>query len=217
MRFFVDSANIDEIRETQALGLLDGVTTNPSLVAKTGQPFDKVAEQICKLVNGPVSLEVVEEKAEAMVTQGKGLREKYGKNVVVKIPMTTEGLKATARLSEAGIPVNVTLIFQPVQALLAAKAGAAYVSPFAGRLDDIGQDGMQLIRDIVTIFRNYEFKTQVLAASLRSPLHVFEAAKAGAHVGTIPFSVIKQLAAHPLTDAGLKRFLDDWKKSGLSI
>ncbi len=213
MKFFIDSANIEEIQETHALGLLDGVTTNPSLVAKSGQSFEKIAEQICKFVKGPVSLEVVEEEAEAMVAQGKMFREKYGKNVVVKIPMTTEGLKATARLSSEGIPVNQTLIFQPVQALLSAKAGATYVSPFVGRHDDIAQVGMDLVKDILTIFRNYDFKTQVLAASLRSPLHVLEAAKAGSHVATLPFSVIKQLASHPLTDIGLKKFMDDWRKT----
>lgn len=212
MKFFIDSANIDEIKEAAALGLLDGVTTNPSLVAKSGRQFADVAREICQFVQGPVSLEVVSLQAKEMISEGKSLRE-YGRNVVVKVPMTTEGLKATKALSSEGIPVNVTLVFQPVQALLAAKAGATYVSPFVGRHDDISQDGMQLVRDILTIFRNYDFKTEVLAASLRHPLHVLDAAKAGAHVGTLPLSVIRQLAQHPLTDAGLKKFMEDWARS----
>jgi transaldolase len=212
MKFFIDSANIDEIKEAATLGLLDGVTTNPSLVAKTGRPFADVAREICQFVKGPVSLEVVALTAKEMIAEGKSLRE-YGSNVVVKVPMTTEGLKATKALSGEGIPVNVTLVFQPVQALLAAKAGATYVSPFVGRHDDISQDGMQLVRDILTIFRNYGFKTEVLAASLRHPMHVLDAAKAGSHVGTLPLSVIRQLAQHPLTDLGLKKFMEDWAKS----
>lgn len=212
MKFFIDSADIAEIKEAAALGLLDGVTTNPSLVAKTGRPFAEVAKEICRTVPGPVSLEVVALSAPEMITEGKALRE-YGKNVVVKVPMTTEGLKATKALSGEGIPVNVTLVFQPVQALMAAKAGATYVSPFVGRHDDISQDGMQLVRDILTIFRNYQFRTEVLAASLRHPIHVLDAAKAGAHVGTLPLKVIQQLAQHPLTDLGLSKFLEDWKKS----
>lgn len=212
MKFFIDSANIEEIKEAAALGLLDGVTTNPSLIAKSGRQFADVAREICQFVPGPVSLEVVATTAKEMIAEGKGLRE-YGKNVVVKLPITTEGLKATKALSSEGIPINVTLVFQPVQALLAAKAGATYVSPFVGRHDDISQDGMQLVRDILTIFRNYDFKTEVLAASLRHPIHVLDAAKAGAHVGTLPLSVIRQLAQHPLTDAGLKKFLEDWAKT----
>jgi transaldolase len=213
MKFFVDSASIEEIREAAALGLLDGVTTNPSLVAKEGRPFAEVAREICQFVQGPVSLEVVSLQSKEMISEGKALRAEYGKNVVVKIPMTPEGLKATKALSSEGIPVNVTLVFQPVQALLAAKAGAAYVSPFVGRHDDISQDGMQCVRDILQIFENYDFPTEVLAASLRHPLHVLDAAKAGAHVATLPLKVIQQLALHPLTDIGLKKFMDDWAKS----
>ena len=211
MKFFLDSAHIEEIKEAHALGLLDGVTTNPSLIAKTGRPFDEVAKGICAFVQGPVSLEVVGLQAEEMVAEGRKLR-KLGQNVVVKIPMTSEGLKAIKILSGEGIPINTTLIFQPVQALLAAKAGTTYVSPFVGRLDDVSQDGLLLVRDIITIFRQYGLKTQVLAASLRHPIHVLECAKMGADVGTLPLKVIHQLAKHPLTDAGLKIFLDDWQK-----
>ena len=211
MKFFIDTANIEEIKEAQSLGLLDGVTTNPTLIAKAGKAFDSVASEICKLVDGPVSLEVVGTTAEEMISEGRALT-KYGKNVVVKIPMTTEGLKAVKALSSEGIKINVTLIFQPIQALLAAKAGATYVSPFVGRLDDIGQDGMGMVGDIVQIFENYGFKTEVLVASVRHPVHVLQAAKMGAHVCTIPLKVIQQLAKHPLTDSGLKTFLDDWKK-----
>jgi transaldolase len=211
MKFFIDTANLDEIKEALKLGLLDGVTTNPSLFAKAGQPFETLAKEICSLVRGPVSLEVIATTADEMIAEGKALR-KYGDNVVVKIPLTTEGLKAVKALSSEGIPVNVTLIFQPVQALLAAKAGATYVSPFVGRLDDIGVNGMEMVREICTIFKNYGFKTEVLVASVRHPVHVLEAARMGAHVATIPLKVIQQLAKHPLTDSGLKTFLDDWKK-----
>lgn len=212
MKFFIDSASIDEIKEAQALGLLDGVTTNPSLVAKSGTPFPQLAKEICKLVKGPVSLEVVGLTADEMVKEGKALR-KYGSNVVVKIPMTAEGLKAVRLLSDEKIPTNVTLIFQPVQALLAAKAGATYVSPFVGRLDDISQDGMGIVADILQIYQNYEFETQVLVASVRHPIHVLQASKLGAHVVTLPLKVIHQLTKHPLTDSGLKAFLDDWQKA----
>ncbi len=211
MKFFIDTANLDEIKEALKLGLLDGVTTNPSLIAKAGKPFEVVAREICELVPGPVSLEVIATNAEEMISEGKALR-KYGKNVVVKVPLTTEGIKATKALSSEGIPVNVTLIFQPVQAMLAAKAGAAYVSPFVGRLDDIGVDGMKMVGEIVTIFSKYDFKTEVLVASVRHPIHILEAARMGAHVATIPLKVIQQLVKHPLTDSGLKTFLDDWKK-----
>jgi len=211
MKFFIDTANLDEIKEALKLGLLDGVTTNPSLFAKAGQPFETLAKEICSLVRGPVSLEVIATNAEEMIAEGRALR-KYGDNVVVKIPLTTEGLKAVKALSSEGIPVNVTLIFQPVQALLAAKAGATYVSPFVGRLDDIGVNGMEMVREICTIFKNYGFKTEVLVASVRHPVHVLEAARMGAHVATIPLKVIQQLAKHPLTDSGLQTFLDDWKK-----
>lgn len=211
MKFFIDSASIEEIREAHSLGLLDGVTTNPSLIAKAGRPFDETARAICELVKGPVSLEVVGLKAEEMVEEGRKLR-RYGDNVVVKIPMTSEGLKAIKILSSESIPINVTLIFQPIQALLAAKAGATYVSPFVGRLDDISQDGMGMVADTIEIFTNYGIRTQVLVASVRHPVHLLQAAKLGADVATIPLKVIHQLVKHPLTDSGLKTFLDDWAK-----
>lgn len=211
MKFFIDSANLDEIKEAAALGVLDGVTTNPSLMAKTGKTFEESARSICQFVKGPVSLEVVSLAWEEMVSEGRSLR-KYGENVVVKIPMTADGLKAIKVLADDGIPVNTTLIFQPIQALLAAKAGAKYVSPFVGRHDDISQDGMQLVHDILQIYRQYDFKTEVLVASARHPIHVLESAKLGAHVVTLPLKVIQQLAKHPLTDIGLKAFLDDWAK-----
>ncbi|NBX68027.1 MAG: fructose-6-phosphate aldolase [Proteobacteria bacterium] len=211
MQYFIDSASIEEIKEAISLGVLDGVTTNPSLVSKTGRPFNEVAKEICHLVQGPVSLEVVGTTAEEMLREAKQLRT-YGSNVVVKIPMLSEGLKAVKALSAEGIPTNVTLIFQPVQALLAAKAGATYVSPFIGRLDDIGQDGLLLVRDIIQIYRQYSFKTKVLAASVRHPIHVLECAKMGVDVVTLPVKVVHQLTKHPLTDSGLKTFLEDWKK-----
>lgn len=211
MEYFIDSASIEEIKEAASLGVLDGVTTNPSLVAKTGKPFAAVAKEICEFVKGPVSLEVVGTTAEDMVREAKELR-RFGSNVVVKIPMMSEGLKAVKRLSSEGIPTNVTLIFQPLQALLAAKAGASYVSPFIGRLDDIGQNGLDVVRDILTIFRQYNLKTKVLAASVRHPTHVLECAKMGADVVTLPVKVVHQLTKHPLTDSGLKTFLEDWKK-----
>jgi transaldolase len=211
MKFFIDSANIEEIKEANALGVLDGVTTNPSLVAKSGKSFDDVAKSICQVVKGPVNLEVVSLQWEEMVSEGKNLR-RYGENVVVKIPMTEDGLKAVKKLSSEGIPTNVTLIFQPVQALLAAKAGATYVSPFVGRHDDIAQDGMVLAKDILDIYRAYGFPTQCLVASVRHPIHVLQAAKMGAHVVTLPLKVIQQLTKHPLTESGLKTFLEDWKK-----
>ena len=211
MKIFIDTAQIDEIKEAAALGILDGVTTNPSLVAKSGQSFETVAKEICDFVDGPVSLEVISLNWEEMVSEGKKLRE-YGDNVVVKVPLTEDGLKACKALSSEGIPVNVTLIFQPLQALLAAKAGATYVSPFVGRHDDISQDGMGLAKDIIQIFDNYDFNTEVLVASLRHPIHVLESAKWGADVVTLPLKVIKQFTHHPLTDIGLKKFLEDWEK-----
>lgn len=211
MQYFIDSASIDELKEAISLGVLDGVTTNPSLVAKTGRPFAEVAKEICNLVKGPVSLEVVGTTADEMIREAHELR-RYGNNVVVKIPMLSEGLKAVKALTAEGIPTNVTLIFQPVQALLAAKAGATYVSPFLGRLDDIGQDGLVLIRDILQIFRQYSFQTKVLAASIRHPIHVLECAKMGVDVVTLPVKVVHQLTKHPLTESGLKTFLEDWKK-----
>ena len=211
MKFFIDSAQIEDIKEASELGLLDGVTTNPSLIRKTGHKFEEVAQTICEMVDGPVSLEVVSLEWKEMVAEAETLR-KFGENVVVKIPMIPQGLKAIKALSSEGIPVNTTLIFQPVQALLAAKAGAAYVSPFIGRHDDISQDGMQLVSDIIEIFDAYDFKTEVLVASVRHPIHVLDAAKLGADICTMPLKVIQQLAKHPLTDIGLKKFLDDWHK-----
>jgi len=211
MQFFIDSADISEIKKALALGLCDGVTTNPSLVAKTGRAFGDVLKEIVALVPGPISAEVTATDAEGMLREARHYA-KVGPQIVVKIPLIVEGLRAVKVLSQEGIKTNVTLCFSAVQALLAAKAGATYVSPFVGRLDDISQDGMALIADILQIFRNYQFATQVLVASVRHPVHVLEAAKLGAHVATIPFSVIDQLAKHPLTDAGLKKFLADWEK-----
>lgn len=211
MKFFIDSANIGEIREALGLGMCDGVTTNPSLVAKEKRPFDDVVREILAAVPGPVSLEVVSLDAAGMVTEAKKLAE-LGGNVVIKVPMTTEGLKATKILSGEGIDVNQTLVFSPVQALMAAKAGAAYVSPFVGRLDDVAQNGMELVEQILGIYDNYGFTTEVIVASVRHPMHVLKAAMLGADIATIPFSVIAQLAKHPLTDTGIEKFLADWKK-----
>ncbi|MBN2539248.1 MAG: fructose-6-phosphate aldolase [Deltaproteobacteria bacterium] len=211
MKFFIDTGNIDEIKEGLSLGMVDGVTTNPSLVAKEKKDFDTVVREILEIVDGPVSLEVVSEDAEGMVAEGKKLS-KLAENVVVKVPMTTEGLKATRMLSDQGISVNQTLIFSPVQALLAAKAGAAYVSPFIGRLDDISHNGMELVEQILTIFDNYMFDCEVIVASVRHPLHVLDAALLGADIATIPFKVIQQLAGHPLTDIGLEKFMADWRR-----
>jgi transaldolase len=211
MKFFIDSANIKEIQEALSLGMCDGVTTNPSLVAKEKRPFDEVVKEILEAVPGPVSLEVVSLDAAGMVAEAKKLVA-LGGNVVIKVPLTTEGLKATKVLSAEGIDVNQTLVFSPVQALMAAKAGAAYVSPFVGRLDDVAQKGMDLVEQILSIFDNYGFSTEVIVASVRHPMHVLEAAMLGADIATIPFSVIAQLAKHPLTDAGIEKFLADWKK-----
>ena len=210
MKFFLDTANVKEIQEAASLGLLDGVTTNPSLVAKEGRSFKEVLVEICNIVDGPISAEVVSLEADAMVKEGKGLA-KIHKNIVVKVPLSVEGLKATKRMAAEGIKVNVTLCFSPTQALLAAKAGAWCVSPFIGRLDDISSNGMELIRLILTIYRNYDFKTQVLVASVRHPQHVVEAALAGGHICTMPFSIFQQMVKHPLTDSGLKKFLADWE------
>ena len=210
MKFFLDTANVKEIQEAASLGLLDGVTTNPSLVAKEGRSFKEMLVEICNIVDGPISAEVVSLEADAMVKEGKGLA-KIHKNIVVKVPLIAEGLKATKRLAAEGIKVNVTLCFSPTQALLAAKAGAWCVSPFIGRLDDISSNGMELIRQILTIYRNYDFKTQVLVASVRHPQHVVEAAMAGGHICTMPFSIFQQMVKHPLTDNGLKKFLADWE------
>jgi transaldolase len=210
MKFFLDTANVKEIQEAASLGLLDGVTTNPSLVAKEGRSFKEMLVEICNIVDGPISAEVVSLEADAMVKEGKGLA-KIHKNIVVKVPLIAEGLKATKRLTAEGIKVNVTLCFSPTQALLAAKAGAWCVSPFIGRLDDISSNGMELIRQILTIYRNYDYKTQVLVASVRHPQHVVEAALAGGHICTMPFAIFQQMVKHPLTDNGLKKFLADWE------
>ncbi|ACL67528.1 transaldolase [Anaeromyxobacter dehalogenans 2CP-1] len=211
MKFFIDTADVGEIKKALALGLCDGVTTNPSLVAKTGRGFEDVLKEIVQLVPGPISAEVTATDYEGMLREGRHYA-KFGSQVVIKVPLTVEGLRAVKTLTDEGTKVNVTLCFSPVQALLAAKAGATYISPFVGRLDDISQDGMAMVADIVQIYRNYGFKTQVLVASVRHPVHVLEAAKLGADVATIPYSVIEQLAKHPLTDAGLKKFLADWEK-----
>jgi transaldolase len=210
MKFFLDTANVKEILEAASLGLLDGVTTNPSLVAKEGRSFKEVLIEICNIVDGPISAEVVSLEADAMVKEGKELA-KIHKNIVVKVPLIAEGLKATKRMAAEGIKVNVTLCFSPTQALLAAKAGAWCVSPFIGRLDDISSNGMELIRQILTIYRNYDYKTLVLVASVRHPQHVVEAALAGGHICTMPFSIFQQMVKHPLTDSGLKKFLADWE------
>src|SRR4030095_1308468 len=214
MKFYLDTASVKEIQEAASLGLLDGVTTNPSLVAKEGRVFREVLVEICNIVDGPISAEVVSIEADAMVKEGRELA-KIHKNIVVKVPLIAEGLKATKRLSAEGIRVNVTLCFSPNQALLAAKAGAWCVSPFIGRLDDISHNGMELIRDIVTIYRNYQYKTKVLVASVRGPQHVVEAAKIGGDICTMPYTVYKQLVQHPLTDSGLKKFLADWDKQNV--
>jgi transaldolase len=213
MKFFLDTANVKEIQEAASVGLLDGVTTNPSLVVKEGRSFKEMLQEICKIVDGPISAEVVSVEADAMVKEGKELA-KIHKNIVVKFPLIPEGLKATKRMAAEGIRVNVTLCFSPTQALLAAKAGAWCVSPFIGRLDDISSNGMELIRQILTIYQNYDYKTLVLVASVRHPQHVVEAALAGGHICTMPFGVFQSLFKHPLTDVGLKKFLDDWKAKG---
>jgi transaldolase len=211
MKFFIDTANIDEIKEAASLGILDGVTTNPSLVSKEGKDFRKLLDEILKIVDGPVSAEVISTDYEGILKEGRDLA-KIHKNIVVKIPLIKEGLKACKTLTAEGIKVNVTLCFSPTQAILAAKAGATYISPFVGRLDDISTSGMDLISQIVQIYRNYNYKTEVLVASVRHPLHVVEAALIGADVCTIPFDVIKKMFNHPLTDIGLEKFLGDWKK-----
>jgi transaldolase len=211
MKFFIDTANLNEIREANAMGILDGVTTNPSLIAKEGRAFKDTILEICKIVDGPVSVEVVAVEMKGMLREAEEFAT-WHKNVVVKLPTTKEGLKACKTLSEKGIRTNLTLCFSPNQALMVAKAGATYVSPFVGRLDDISHVGMDLVRQIIQIYNNYGYKTQVLAASLRHPLHVVEAAMAGAHVATIPFKVLDQMIKHPLTDKGLDAFLKDWEK-----
>lgn len=217
MKFFVDTADIEEIKELAATGLLDGVTTNPSLIAKSGQEFVPLIEEICKVVRGPVSAEVAATDYETMMKEAEVLR-RIADNVAIKVPLTPDGLKVCKNLSDDDTMVNVTLCFSPAQAILAAKAGATFVSPFVGRLDDISSDGLTLIQDIVSIYENYpDFHTEVLVASIRSPMHIVESAKMGAHVMTAPPSVIKQLYKHPLTDSGLAAFVEDWAKTGQSI
>jgi transaldolase len=211
MKFFIDTANIDEIKEAAALGILDGVTTNPSLVSKEGKDFRKLIDEILKIVDGPVSAEVISTDYEGIMKEGRDLA-KIHKNIVVKVPLIKEGLKAVKTLTGEGIKVNVTLCFSPTQAILAAKAGATYISPFVGRLDDISTSGMDLISQIVQIYMNYDYQTEVLVASVRHPMHVVEAALIGADVCTIPFKVIDSMFNHPLTDIGLEKFLSDWKK-----
>lgn len=217
MKFFIDSAEIAEIKEINAYGLLDGVTTNPSLIAKSGRDFKEVIAEICKIVDGPVSAEVAATDYENMVREGEILA-KIAKNVCIKLPLTMDGLKACKYFSSKGIQTNVTLCFSAAQAILAAKAGATFVSPFVGRLDDVGQDGLSLIEEICTIYANYpDFKTQVLVASIRNPIHITQSAKMGAHVATIPGKVLKQLASHPLTEKGLETFVKDWASTGQKI
>ncbi len=211
MKLFIDTANLKEIEEADAMGLLDGVTTNPTLISKEGKPFKETILSICKAVDGPVSVEVVATDAEGMIKEGAEYA-KWAKNVVVKIPMTEAGMKAVKALSAKDIKTNVTLVFSANQALLAAKAGATYVSPFVGRLDDAGNDGMEVVGQIIAVYRAYGFPTQVLVASVRHPMHVVAAALMGADVATVPFDVLRKLFKHPLTDAGLERFLADWKK-----
>jgi len=216
MKIFIDTADLKEIKEIASWGILDGATTNPTLVARSGRSFDEVIEEIFKLVDGPISLEVVSENAEDMVKEAKQLvkkvNPKYQKNVAIKVPMTTEGLKAVKQLSKEKIKTNVTLVFSANQALLAAKAGASFVSPFIGRLDDIGQEGMQIVEEITEIFYNYDIETEIIVASIRHPIHVIQAARLGADIATVPPAVIRKMAKHSLTDKGIKAFLDDWKK-----
>ena len=212
MKFFIDTANIDEIKEAHSMGMVDGVTTNPSLIAKEGRDFEEIIKEICEIVNGPISAEVISIDVEGMVKEARELS-KIHENIVIKIPLLVDGLKATRILAEEGIKTNVTLVFSPLQALMAAKAGATYVSPFIGRLDDISQEGLLLVEQIVEIYSNYAYDTEIIVASIRNPLHVLESALMGADIATIPFSVLSKLAAHPLTDKGLKAFLDDWNQA----
>ncbi|MCS7064165.1 MAG: fructose-6-phosphate aldolase [Methylacidiphilales bacterium] len=212
MKIFIDSADLGQIREAVAMGIIDGVTTNPSLVAQSGKPFRQLIEEIAALVDGPISAEIVSLTAPEMIKEGEAIAS-WHKNIVIKVPLIPEGLKAVRHFTDKGIPTNVTLCFSANQALLAAKAGATYISPFVGRLDDIGHDGMELINDIRTIYDNYGFTTEILTASVRSPLHFYRAAKIGSDVITAPWSVLQQIFKHPLTDIGLKKFLDDWTKA----
>ena len=211
MKFFIDTANIAEIKKAKEWGLADGVTTNPSLVSKEGREFKELVKEICSIVDGPISAEAMSLDADGMIKEAKELS-KIHKNIVVKIPMTLEGLKAVKVVAKEGIKTNVTLVFSPTQALMAAKAGATYASPFVGRLDDISHNGMDLVSQILSIYENYDFATEVIVASVRHPLHVVDAALLGAHIATIPFKVIEQLSKHPLTDIGIERFLKDWEK-----
>jgi len=216
MKIFIDTAEVGEIREASAMGMVDGVTTNPSLIAKTGRPFREVIAEIVSIVDGPISAEVISLEAEGMKKEARILHQIH-RNIVCKIPMTIEGMKAVKTLEQEGIRCNVTLAFSALQGLLAAKAGASFVSPFVGRLDDIGHRGMELAEQLVTIYENYDFRTEIIVASIRHPLHVLESALIGAHIATIPFKVIKQMSQHPLTDKGIQAFLDDWKKAGGSL
>jgi transaldolase len=213
MKFFIDTANIDEIKEANAMGMVDGVTTNPSLIAREKGDFKAIITEICNIVDGPISAEVISLDNDGMVKEARELATIHN-NIVVKIPMTTDGLKAVRTLTAEGIKTNVTLVFSALQALMAAKAGATYVSPFVGRLDDLSQEGMLLIEQIADIFSNYAYDTEIIVASIRNPLHVLDTALIGADIATIPFNVLKKLAAHPLTDKGIQSFLDDWKNAG---
>lgn len=211
MKFFIDTANVAEIKEAHSMGMVDGVTTNPSLIAKEGRDFKEIITEICQIVDGPISAEVISLDTDGMVAEGKELA-RIHENIVIKIPMTVDGLKAVRQLTENEIKTNVTLVFSPLQALMAAKAGATFVSPFVGRLDDLSQEGMLLVEQIVDIYNNYAFDTEVIVASIRNPLHVLEAALMGADIATIPFSVLSKLASHPLTDKGIAAFMADWEK-----
>ena len=211
MKIFLDTANVEHIREANSWGIIDGVTTNPSLIAKEGRDFREVVEEICSIVNGPISAEVISLDAAGMVKEGRNLA-KIHENINIKVPMTAEGLKAVKDFSARGIKTNVTLVFSANQALLAAKAGASFVSPFVGRIDDTGHDGMQVVHDIVQIYLNYAYDTEIIAASVRHPIHVLDAAKAGAHIATIPWNVLQQMTKHPQTDLGIAAFLKDWEK-----
>lgn len=211
MKFFIDTANVGEIQKAHDMGLIDGVTTNPTLISREGRDFRPLVSEICEIVDGPVSVEAVSAKSKDLIAEARTLS-KIHENIVVKIPMTLEGLNAVRTLASEGINTNVTLIFSPTQALLAAKAGSTFASPFIGRLDDVSHVGMDLVEQIITIYDNYDFDTQVIVASIRNPLHVLEAALMGADIATIPYKVLEQLAKHPLTDVGIERFLEDWKK-----
>ena len=213
MKFFIDTANIDEIKEANAMGMVDGVTTNPTLIAREKGEFKDIIKEICSVVDGPISAEVISLDTEGMVKEARELATIH-ENIVIKIPMTTDGLKAVRTLAAEGIKTNVTLVFSALQALMAAKAGATFVSPFVGRLDDLSQEGMLLIEQIADIFSNYAYDTEIIVASIRNPMHVLDTALIGADIATIPFSVLKKLAGHPLTDKGIQSFLDDWKKGG---